>query len=131
VAFTGAPALSYHSLMQQERVPTCRVEPYTSEDITYILSIVQNEEACHFAVRGGGHGTVPGASNARGGITIDLARLFFVELSPDRASVRVVGGARWVDIYRKLDPLGLSMNGGRTGCVSRCWGPYSRRCGSP
>jgi FAD/FMN-containing dehydrogenase len=117
--------------MQQERVPTCRVEPYTSEDITYILSIVQNEEACHFAVRGGGHGTVPGASNARGGITIDLARLFFVELSPDRASVRVVGGARWVDIYRKLDPLGLSMNGGRTGCVSRCWGPYSRRCGSP
>lgn len=100
--------------MQEERVPTCRVEPSTSEDIAYILSVVRDEESCHFAVRGGGHGTVPGASNVRGGITIDLTRLFFVELSPDQTSVRVGGGARWVDVYRKLDPLGLSMNGGRT-----------------
>ena len=100
--------------MQEEIAPTCRVEPSTSEDIAYILSIIRDEEFCHFAVKGGGHGTVAGASNVRGGITIDLARLFSVDLSPDQTSVRVGGGARWVEVYRELDPQGLSVNGGRT-----------------
>lgn len=70
-----------------------------------------------FSVKGGGHSAFRGASNSDGGVTIDLFYLDDVELSPDRVSLSVGAGARWIDISEQLDPLGLAAVGGRTADV--------------
>lgn len=59
----------------------------------------------------------PGASNSAGGVTVDLRGLNSVELSADKSSVFVGIGATWDAVYNKLDPLGLSVAGGRVAGV--------------
>lgn len=54
-----------------------------------------------------------GASNAPGGITIDLRDLNLVEISDDRQTTGVGPGNRWDDVYGKLEPLNLTVVGGR------------------
>lgn len=68
---------------------------------------------CNFAIRGGGHTTWSGASNVDGGITIDMSHLNDVELSDDKNVVSISAGARWKQVYAKLDPLGFTVAGGR------------------
>lgn len=58
-----------------------------------------------------------GASNVEGGVTIDLARLNSFELSEDRKTARIGAGARWGKVYTMLDPLGLTVSGGRVSGV--------------
>ena len=45
-----------------------------------------------------------GASNAAGGITIDLKYLNGVELSEDRETASIGPGNRWGEVYKKLEP---------------------------
>jgi FAD/FMN-containing dehydrogenase len=59
----------------------------------------------------------PNASNAPGGVTVDLRALNSVNLSADKSSVSVGIGATWDIVYSKLDPLGLSVAGGRVAGV--------------
>ena len=68
---------------------------------------------CPFAVKSGGHAAFAGASNIEGGVTIDLARLKQIQVSSDRTLTRVGAGNRWVDVYSHLDPMQLSVVGGR------------------
>ena len=72
---------------------------------------------CHFAIKSGGHARAAGASNADGGITIDLVRFNRVEISEDRKNVRVGWGLRWADVYKNLEEEGLMIVGGRVGDV--------------
>jgi hypothetical protein len=58
-----------------------------------------------------------GAANINGGVTIDLQSVNDIDVSSDRATVAVGSGARWGDVYAKLDPLGLSVAGGRAAQV--------------
>ena len=62
-----------------------------------------------------------GASNAPGGITIDLKLLNEISVLEDKngeAEVTRVGpGNRWKDVYQKLDPMGLTVVGGRASIV--------------
>lgn len=66
-----------------------------------------------------------GASNIQGGITVDLSSLTQVEVSKDRTVTKVGAGNRWLDVYSKLDPIGLSVVGGRVADIGvggyRCW----------
>ncbi|MCJ1413431.1 hypothetical protein MMC19_007536 [Ptychographa xylographoides] len=74
--------------------------------------------ACKFAVRGGGHMSWAGAANIdASGVTIDLSAMKQVEVSDDRTITSVGGGARWEDVYLKLDALDLAVSGGRVAAV--------------
>lgn len=59
----------------------------------------------------------PGASNAPDGVTIDLVRLDFIEVNAQDSIVSVGPAAKWDAVYAKLDPLGLSVAGGRVAGV--------------
>lgn len=97
--------------------PACIVSPGNVEDVsTAVKTLVQLHEqgqSCLFAIRSGGHTSWAGASNIQGGVVIDLRGLNAVKLSSDRETVEVGVGAHWGDVYEALDPLGLSVNGGR------------------
>lgn len=75
------------------------------------------EYGCHFAVKSGGHARFAGASNADGGVTIDLVRLDEVGLAEDKKSVRIGSGNRWGKVYRKLEEDQLTVVGGRVATV--------------
>lgn len=72
---------------------------------------------CQFAIKSGGHTPWAGAASISGGITIDLAGLNQVTVSQDKKSTGIGPGNRWVDVYSKLDALGLAVLGGRDAAV--------------
>jgi FAD/FMN-containing dehydrogenase len=75
------------------------------------------KNGCHFAIKSGGHARFAGASNADGGVTIDLVRLNAVELEADKKSVVIGAGNRWAEVYRKLEAEELTVVGGRVATV--------------
>lgn len=58
-----------------------------------------------------------GAANIQDGVTIDLSQMSRIKVSKDRKIVSVGAGARWQDVYARLDPMNLSVVGGRAGTV--------------
>ena len=54
-----------------------------------------------------------GAANLEDGVTVDLSALNDTQVSADHSYTSVGGGARWGDIYLKLDAMNLSVVGGR------------------
>ncbi|ROV95990.1 hypothetical protein VMCG_07956 [Cytospora schulzeri] len=76
-----------------------------------------DQGSCHFAVRSGGHMGFAGAANIANGVTIDLGALNSVEVTEDRTMASVGVGATWGQVYSHLEPLGLSVAGGRSAPV--------------
>ena len=58
-----------------------------------------------------------GAANQAGGVTIDLAGLNAIDVSLDQTRTGIGPGNRWVDVYSKLESLGLAVPGGRVSTV--------------
>lgn len=58
-----------------------------------------------------------GASNSPGGVTLDLARLNSIQINAQESTVSVGPAATWDAVFAKLDPLGLTVAGGRVGGV--------------
>ncbi len=54
-----------------------------------------------------------GAANIQDGVTIDLGLMKGVTVSPNSTTISVGSGARWQDVYSKLDAMNLSVAGGR------------------
>lgn len=106
---------SYFSLQEQELSPSCIVRPKTSADVAKTVSIMRGflKQGGQFAVRGGGHTSFSGAANINYGVTIDLGHLNMVEVSLDRKTVTIGPGARFSQVWQVLDPLKLSITGGR------------------
>ncbi|KAL9622294.1 MAG: hypothetical protein Q9160_003305 [Pyrenula sp. 1 TL-2023] len=116
----NASISSYFSPQAADVHPACFVAPQTVTDVaTAVKSLTSsdNDEPFNFAVRAGGHMWFADASSSPDGITIDLRSLNSVDLSPDKSSVSVGAGATWDAIYGKLDPLRLSVAGGRVAGV--------------
>lgn len=59
----------------------------------------------------------PGASNSQGGVTVDLANLNSIDIKAQDSTVSVGPAATWDTVFAKLDPLGLSVAGGRVAGV--------------
>lgn len=111
---------SYFSPQAAAVQPLCFVTPQTVDEVSAVVKSLTSGghgDTANFAVRGGGHMWIPGASNSGGGVTIDLRGLNSVELSEDHSTVSVGGGATWDLIYNKLDALSLSVAGGRVAGV--------------
>ncbi|EDP54949.1 hypothetical protein KXX16_006847 [Aspergillus fumigatus] len=107
---------SYFSQQNSKLQPLCFVSPTTVEDVSTAVTTITNSN-CQFAIRSGGHTSFGGACNVANGITIDLRALNAITLSDDRTTLSVGVGASWGDVYAFLDPLGLSVAGGRAAQV--------------
>ncbi|KAJ8133123.1 hypothetical protein O1611_g503 [Lasiodiplodia mahajangana] len=119
---------SYWSSQAASVHPACVFSPRTADDVSTALRALTASEAlpfldtalrgpCQFAVRSGGHTSFAGAASIEGGVTIDLSGLNSIEVSLDKSTVSIGVGARWQDVYAKLDPFNLSAVGGRNGLV--------------
>jgi len=102
----------YFSALQQEIVPACFILPRSPRDVSDAIKIII-QHRCIFAVKSGGHAMFSGASNAPGGITLDLQYLNDLDISPDHSTAYVGPGNRWADVYDFLDPMNLTAVGGR------------------
>lgn len=101
---------------QQEVRSACRVEPYTSDDVAFVLKTIV-ENSCRFAVKSGGHARNADDSVSVGGVTIDLARLKSTEVAADQQSVRLGAGHVLYTLYSGLEQYNLSTTGGRVADV--------------
>ena len=108
---------SYFSQQEEELEPTCIVQPSNAEELSKAIKCLVNgaspNASTPFAVRSGGASYFAGAANIAGGITIDLSRLNRVSLSPDRQRAVIGTGATWGAVYETLDPMNLTVVGGR------------------
>jgi FAD/FMN-containing dehydrogenase len=104
---------AYWSQQQAEINSTCRVTPTSSIDVSLTLYVLEFLR-CEFAVKSGGHAAFAGASNIKDGVTIDMANLNEIVVSKDQTVTSLGPGNRWVDVYTRLEPLNLSVVGGRT-----------------
>ncbi|RHZ72755.1 hypothetical protein CDV55_105169 [Aspergillus turcosus] len=103
---------SYWSQQEQLISPSCVLSATSAEDVSKALRVLV-PKACKFAVRSGGHGAIAGIANIQDGVTIDLSALNWIVPSADGSFVSVGPGQRWGDVYAALDPLGVSVPGGR------------------
>ncbi|KAI0965161.1 putative oxidoreductase [Xylaria arbuscula] len=114
---------SYYSQQEQLLRPGCFVKPSTAAETSlamYTMSVAINEalltgeDPCSFAIRSGGHGG-PASSNIADEVTIDLRGLGTIDVEGDVVSVQA--GCTWDQVYARLDPLRLSVAGGRNAGV--------------
>ncbi|EXJ75709.1 uncharacterized protein A1O5_00216 [Cladophialophora psammophila CBS 110553] len=111
-----AGELKYFTAQSAALVPAVQVFPENAKEVSTVLQVAQDLQI-PFAVKAGGHGVYSGASSIEGGILIDLSRINAVEVAPDRTSVSIGAGAKWGDVYGKLDQMGISVPGGRISTV--------------
>ncbi|KAH7114329.1 putative oxidoreductase [Dendryphion nanum] len=117
---------SYFSIQASTIHPQCIVFPETADDVSLVVKTLtglyvdlenETKKECQFAIRSGGHTPWEGAANIDGGVTLDLRRLNSVQVNSAAATVSLGVGGSWDKAYSKLEPLNLSVNGGRSAGV--------------
>lgn len=106
----------YWSQQQASTDPTCRFSPTSAVDVSLGILTLRVAQ-CEFAVKSGGHAAFAGASNIENGLTIDLINLNQITVSSDQTQTSVGPGNVWYDVYSNLEPLGLSVIGGRVSAI--------------
>ncbi|KAI9675990.1 MAG: hypothetical protein M1822_008376 [Bathelium mastoideum] len=77
------------------------------------MSVIRRHQ-CHFAVLGGGMSPFYGASNADGGITIDMGRMKDIAFVDEaNLHLKVSAGSIWANVYRALESFNMSATGTR------------------
>ncbi|KAJ5296228.1 uncharacterized protein N7443_007121 [Penicillium atrosanguineum] len=94
---------TYWSQQQALTEPTCRFSPESALDVSFAVLTLQVAQ-CEFAVKSGG-------------MTIDLANLNEITVRSDRAQTAVGAGNVWYDVYTTLQPMGLTVIGGRVSAI--------------
>ncbi|KAI0596334.1 hypothetical protein F4775DRAFT_564948 [Biscogniauxia sp. FL1348] len=107
---------SYWSVSAQVS-PRCIVQPVSATEVSRAVVALVANPVCKFAVRSGGAMVWRGAANIEDGVTIDLGNMNSTTYYPDNSTVRILPGATWNSVYHKLDPLGVTVPGGRIGHV--------------
>jgi FAD binding domain len=121
----NASISSYWSQQEESLSPSCIFLPTSAQDVSKAVAILtglsvlgsSNNVGCQFAIRSGGHTPWAGASNINAGVTIDMSGINQVTVSSDQSYTSVGPGNRWIDVYLKLDALGLAVLGGRVSAV--------------
>ncbi|KAJ7444549.1 FAD-binding domain-containing protein, partial [Mycena galericulata] len=106
-----AADIFHDSASSSTQESVCSVEPGTAQDVARILQLVGSTRT-PFAVKGGGHAWNPGFSSTTG-VQIAMSRFNFVNYSKTSASLTFGAGLLWDDIYAALDPLNITVVGGR------------------
>ncbi|KUJ12670.1 FAD-binding domain-containing protein [Mollisia scopiformis] len=115
---SSSPGLrdSFYSAQQRDVVPACVITPSSPDEVAQAIQVIRQHN-CIFAVKSGGHAMFVGASNAPGGITLDLKKLNTIDVSEDLKTARVGTRNRWRNVYETLEPLNRTPVGGRNGAV--------------
>lgn len=111
--------LSYWADQETQLRPACIVNALTTDDVSKTIRTLTQPKwnaSIPFAVRAGGHG-MAGASSIQGGVLIDLGGLNSIKVNHERRTVTIGAGAKWGDVYKALDPLGLTVPGARSADV--------------
>ncbi|KAL2131169.1 hypothetical protein VTI74DRAFT_5456 [Chaetomium olivicolor] len=119
VSFPNSPSYiqhnAYWSARQSEVHPACFVAPRSTRDVSKAIAILIGANA-PFTVKAGGHTAFENGSSTRG-ITVTLSSLTGITVSPDRRTVSVGAGNRWINVSSALDPLNLAVVAGRSSTV--------------
>ncbi|KAH7137805.1 FAD binding domain-containing protein [Dactylonectria macrodidyma] len=114
-AYEGVRA-KYWDRSQRDANPACIFQPRSAEEVALSLVILRHANS-PFAIKSGGHGQWHGESSIDSGVTIDLVHIAHMGLDQSTQSLSVGPGNRWVDVYTALEPLGLTVIGGRSAGV--------------
>ncbi|KAG8165011.1 hypothetical protein KVR01_005286 [Diaporthe batatas] len=96
--------------------PACILEPTSAGQLSHIMqTLVANNES--FAVKSGGHNPNKYFASISGGPLISTSQLNEVVYDAASSTVRVGPGNKWDDVHKVLDPLGVTVVGGRIGNV--------------
>jgi FAD/FMN-containing dehydrogenase len=105
----------YWSAANADLRPACAVFPTSAEEVSQIITILQNSSGVNFAVKSGGHNPNVGYSSTNGGVLISMSNISSTNISPDRKTADIGPGARWVQVAQALDPYGVTVASGRLG----------------
>ncbi|KAH8427290.1 FAD-binding oxidoreductase [Aspergillus melleus] len=111
---------SYFSFQEQNVRPACVVRPTDAQDVAAIVKTMARtyrESGERFAIRSHGHMLSAEAANIQDGVTVDLRSLHQVTVSQGRSTVRIGSGASWLQVYQTLDPLRITVAGGRDASI--------------
>ncbi|KAL1642408.1 hypothetical protein SLS58_005482 [Diplodia intermedia] len=92
-------------------MPECVLEPESADDLATVMKIIASTRS-PFAVKSGGHASIPGFSSTEG-VHISLKRMNQVVLSANKSTVELGMGLTWADVYEELDGTGYNVVGGR------------------
>ncbi|KAH8669010.1 hypothetical protein BX600DRAFT_266336 [Xylariales sp. PMI_506] len=107
---------SYWSLTPRLR-PWAIIQPRNVDEVSKAVKALVKTEGCQFAIRSGGHTSIPGSNNITDGITIDLGLMNASVYNPENKIVSLEPGGRWGNVYKYLEKLGVMVAGGREGLV--------------
>jgi FAD/FMN-containing dehydrogenase len=82
----------------------------SAKDVSATMKLIR-EHKIPFTVRGGGHST-SGAASIEDGLVIDLSQMRNVTVDPEAKTIKVEGGALWVDVDVEAAKYGLATVGG-------------------
>ncbi|KAK5062924.1 hypothetical protein LTR84_005000 [Exophiala bonariae] len=102
----------YWTKNQAESNSRCIYQPISAGEVSLAVVLLKSLR-CPFAVKSGGHGCYDGQSSISQGITIDLGKIDQINLSDDRSVVTLGPGSRWLNVYTALEPLNVTVIGGR------------------
>jgi FAD/FMN-containing dehydrogenase len=107
---------SYWSGNQRTLKPRIFFQPHSPTDVARAVDLCAKAH-CPFGVKSGGHGHFAGQSCLDGGIQLDLVKLNTISIDKSAGTVLVGPGNTWGDVYRRLQPEGLMVVGGRSAGV--------------
>ncbi|KAH8832232.1 hypothetical protein DL96DRAFT_1458470, partial [Flagelloscypha sp. PMI_526] len=121
VSYPGQPEFEarqslFYSNTQSSLIPTCRVHPQNSLQVSTVMKVAIRNE-CKFAVVSGGHMSWDASNIGPEGISIDLSALNKIKLHGDNSTVSIGPGSRWGAVYQYLIDRGLIVVGGRASDV--------------
>ncbi len=106
---------SYQSIRSGESQPAAIFRPKSADEVSTFVQTIRPfalSGQAPFAIFGAGQQPALGCNNIQGGITLNLSLLTGITVNDE--AVSIAAGERWGAVYEKLDPLGLSVAGGRS-----------------
>jgi FAD/FMN-containing dehydrogenase len=104
------------SAAASELLPACILVPQTVSDVSEIVKTLRSNNE-QFAIKGGGHCPNLNFSSIANGPLISMHAFTEVTYNASTGSVRVGSGNRWENVQTALDPLNVTVVGGRIGHV--------------
>ncbi|KAL5512400.1 hypothetical protein ACEPAG_3392 [Sanghuangporus baumii] len=102
-----------HWVVTSTQNAICSIEPETADDVSEILRIIgRHDVMAPFAIKSGGHALSIGHSSTTG-VQISMTKFDGLEYDPESSTVTIGSGLTWDQVYRRLDPLGVMVTGGR------------------
>ena len=110
-------ALNTYYVANTAETPHCIFVPRTTRAVADGLVELTRRKAV-FAVRSGGHSSNPGFSSTSRGVVINLTKVNAGVRYDATSGTAVIGpGDRWANVYRALEPHGVTVSGARVAPV--------------